>query len=271
MRTRLVLPCIVLLAPAATLAQPSGETMDVGRFSFRIGAQIFSSFTTQVRIDDFDFDPGTEIELENVTDLEERITIGRIDGSLAFGRRHALSFSYYDIERRGGKNLDVEIEWEGEIYPVGIDVESRYEQRTFKVAYDFSFLKRPRSEMAFGAGLHTMDFVLGLNAIGQPLESEVDALAPLPVLGLSGKYQLSDKWRFSGRIDWLDVEVGNYKGVFTDAVVAFEHQTFEQIGFGVGANLFDLDLEAEDEDLTGQIDLGFDSFMIYMSGRFGRR
>ena len=123
--------------------------------------------------------------------------------------------------------------------------------------------------MGFTAGLHTMDLAMGLAIVDGSQASRVEATAPLPFIGLMGAYQLTEKWLFFGRLDWLDVQVGDLRGIFTDLAVALEHQTFDRVSFGVGINSFVLDVSAEDSGLRGQLELGFDSLVFYVSGRFG--
>jgi hypothetical protein len=258
------------MLPAVGLAQGMEGDLTHGRFEFRVGGQIFSSFTSRARVDSEILGPGTEFEFENVTDLEEQISIGRLDGRLRFSDRHSMAFSYYDIARTGGKSLETEIEWEGDVYPIGIAVESRFEQQVLKLSYAFNFFSRPRSEMGFSFGVHTMDFGLGLRAANSVQASSADATAPLPVLGLTGQYRIGNKWRFVGSVEWLDVTVGDYQGVFSDTLLSIEHDTFDRFGFGIGLNSSSLDIEARSGDLTGLIDLGFDSAVVYFRGSLGR-
>lgn len=274
MKMALMLLAALSLAPATAAAQSESGRQDDDRFSFRLGVQAFSAFSTSVRIDDLGLQLGTEIELENVTDLERHVAVGRLDLGLAFGRRHGFALSYYDIRRTGRKNLEIEVDWEGETYPTGIEVASRFEQRTVRASYDLSVLARPKAHVAVGIGVHTMNLLLVLDAVGDPLESEATTILPLPAVALSGAYRFTDKWRFAGRIDWLQISGldGAFTGgVFTNATASLEHQTFERFGFGFGVDLFDFAVVAEDTDLAGEVRLGFDAFMLFMRGRLGRR
>jgi hypothetical protein len=260
-----------LVLPTLAFGQGANSELTNGRFNFRVGGQIFSSFTSRVRVDSEILGPGTEFEFENVTDLEESISIGRFDGDIRFNDRHRIALSYYDIIRSGGKSLQTEIDWEGEVYPIGVDVKSRSEQEVIKLSYAYSFLRRSKAEMGFSFGVHTMKFGLGLATANNQQSSNVDATAPLPVIGLNGQYRIGRKWRFVGSVEWLDVTVGDYRGVFTDAIATIEHDTLEHIGFGFGLNRLGLDVEATSGDLTGLLDIGFNSAVVYMKGQFGGR
>ena len=256
--------------PGVVVAQtPESELLD-DKFYFRIGGQAFTRFRTTIRVDSETLGRGTEVTLETDANLEEKITIGRVDGSFRFTDRHSAAFSYYDIERTGSGIIDKEIEWDGEIFPINTTVESHFRQRIFKLSYAYTFLLRPKGLMAASAGLHTMHFDTGLRALDGTRERSNSTDAPLPVLGLQGQYRFGEKWRFVGSIEWFDVKTNGYSGTFSDALLSVEHDTWDRFGIGFGINSFGLDVRSGDGDLRGIIDLRFDSFLVYFKGQLGR-
>ena len=260
---------LALLAPGLTVAQaPESELLD-GKFSFRIGGQAFTRFKTTLRVDSETLGRGTEFSLENDTNLEETITVGRLDAGYRFTDRHSMAFSYYDIDRRGSRDLSRDIEWNGEIFPISGSVESQFQQEIIKLSYAYTFLIRPKGVMAASAGLHTMKFNTSLRALDGSRQQSATADAPLPVFGIRGQYRFADKWRLVGQLEWFDVNTGDFSGTFSDYILTVEHDTWERFGFGFGLNTFGLDVRSGDEDLKGIIDIRFDSFVLYFKGTFG--
>ncbi len=261
---------LTLLAPGIALTQaPESELLDA-RFSFRIGGQVFTKFRTTVRVDSDMLGQGTEITLEDDTNLEETINIARLDGLYRFTDRHSMAFSYYDIDRTGSRAIDEEIEWDGEIFPINTALESLFRQRVVKLSYAYTFLIRPKGVMGASVGLHTMKFDTGLRAFNGSRATSNSTEAPLPVIGLRGQYRFGNKWRFVGQIEWLDVDVGDYSGTFSDTLLTVEHDTWDRFGLGFGINSFGLDLRSRDTGLRGNFDISFDSFVVYFRGNFGR-
>ncbi len=260
---------LVLLAPGIALAQaPTSELLD-GKFSFRIGGQAFTRFETTVRIDSATLGQGTEITLEDETNLEETINIGRLDGLYRFTDRHSMGFSYYDIDRTGSRTIDREITWDGEVFPINTTLESHFRETVFKVSYAYTFLIRPKGVMAASVGLHTMKFDTGLRIFDGSRERSNSTGAPLPVVGIRGQYRFGDKWRFVGSVELFDVTVGDYSGTWSDTNLTVEHDTWDRFGLGFGINRFGLDLRSGDNKLTGTFDITFDSFVVYLKGDFG--
>ena len=92
---------LAALLPGPAVAQAPGSDLLAGRFSFRIGAQAFTKASTTIRIDSATSGMGTEFNLEDATNLEEEVTVGRLDGQYRFTDRHSVAFSYYNIKRTG--------------------------------------------------------------------------------------------------------------------------------------------------------------------------
>jgi len=261
---------LVLLAPSFTLAQAPETELVNEKFYFRVGGQAFTRLRTTVRIDSERVGNGTEFTLEDATNLEEKIAIARLDGIYRFTDKHSMGFSYYDIDRTGSAILDEEITWDGEVFPIDITVESLFRQQVLEISYAYSFLLRPKGVMAVTAGLHTMKFHTGLREVGGDKERTNSTEAPLPSIGIRGQYRFGEKWRFVGKINWLDVSVGDYRGKLADTLLTVEHDTWDRVGLGFGINSFGLKLESGDANLKGFFDIKFDSFVVFFKGHFGR-
>ena len=255
----------VLLAPGIALAQASESELLDAKFTFRIGGQAFTRMRTTLRIDSPTLGVGTEITLEDATNLDESISIGRLDGLYRFTNRHSMAFSVYDIDRTGSRTIDRDITWDGETFPINATVESLFNQRVVKLSYAYTFLIRPKGVMAASAGLHMMKFDTGLRALNGSRERSNTTEAPLPVIGLRGQYRFGDKWRFVGSVEWFDVSAGDYSGTFSDTNLTVEHDTWDRFGLGFGINSFGLDIRSSDTDLRGNVDISFDSIVVYFS------
>jgi len=259
-----------LAAPSLAVSQtPESELLD-GKFYFRVGGQAFTQYSTTLRVDSETLGRGTELTFESDTNLEEKINVARLDGRYRFTDRHSMAFSYYDVDRTGSRIIDLDIKWADLIFPDGIRVDSRFRQRILKLSYAYTFLIRPKGVMAVSAGLHTMRFDAGLQALDlSRRERSATADAPLPVFGIRGQYRFADRWRLVGQMEWFDVKTGDFSGTFSDAILSVEHDTWDRFGLGFGFNSFSLDVRSGDEDLKGIIDIEFDSFVVYFKGHFG--
>lgn len=260
---------IGLLTCSPALAQGPDPSRFDDRLEIRVGGQVFSTFTTRVRIDSETLGLGTEIDLEEELDVEERISVARLDALLRFNRRHGLSMSLYDISREGARTTTRDINYGDAVFPAGTPVVTEFNQEVIKLAYRLRFVNKPRAELSGSFGLHTMQLSSALRALDGSIAQAHDADAPLPVIGVQGVYQFADRWRFNGSVEWFDIQSGDLQGRFSDFLVAVEHQTFDRFGFGIGVNRLGLRFEAGDENLSGRLDIGFTAAVIYFKGNLG--
>ncbi|HEY8519869.1 MAG TPA: hypothetical protein VIN61_07310 [Gammaproteobacteria bacterium] len=258
------LVAIVTMSPAA--AQP-----DDSRFELRLGGQEFTSFTTAMRLDSETRGIGTRIRLESDVNLEQRVRAARIEGVYNFAGRHHVAFAAYDIDRTGTRRVERSIRFRDETFTLGTMVGAALDQDVAKVAYGYEALARPRATLGPSVGLHVMRFQVGLSVSAFTGEFDARATAPLPVVGVRGRWRFAGRWRLVGGLELFDIEVNDVDGRFVDLTMAVEHDTFERFGFGLGFNGSDLDVESGDEDFLGIIDLSFSSAIVYFKGMFGRQ
>ena len=106
-----------------------------------------------------------------------------------------------------------------------------------------------RHDFGVGAGFHWLEisaFIRGdILVSGAPNEfrrESVRAEFPLPNVGVWYRYSLSPKWAFRSRFDYLSVEIGDYNGSLVNASLGLNYRMFENFGFGLSYNIFELDL-----------------------------
>lgn len=247
----------------------SGAQPGSSRFEYRLGGQFFSSFTSEIRLDSVNRGVGTELRLESDANLEERIEVGRADGFYNFNPRHYIWLAYYDVDRTGTRNLSRDIRFGDETFTIATTVRTTFDQQVAKLAYGFNALVRPRATLGPSFGLHVMELRASLGVLDRSRAEEAATTAPLPVIGVLGSYELSDRWSLHGAVQWFDIDIGDVDGLFTDFVVTVEHDTFDRFGFGFGINNNSLDIESGDDDFRGTIDLSFRSALIYFRGSLG--
>ena len=269
-RSTLVATIIVLAAPVVA-AQEAVDDLDQERFTFRVGAQLFTNFTTRLRVDSATLGLGTELVVEDDLSVEDSLQVGRLDGAYHFNQRHSIAASFYDIQRTGTSVLSRDISFGDENFSVNAIVKSDFDQSIIKLAYRYQFLDRPKFDLRASFGLHMMKINTELATTDGSRSQTVDADAPLPVFGIQGAYRFSPKWRVVGSAEWFDVEAGDYKGTFLDALFSIEYEISERYGVGFGFNRFELDVEMDAENFNGEVTVTFDAAVLYFKGGFGQR
>ena len=124
-------------------------------------------------------------------------------------------------------------------------------------------------DLSFLIGLYVMRIDIGLNATGLINVDETERFtAPLSTLGLRADFAITPKWFLRSGFDIFYLEIKEFKGTIYESHVAIEYLPWKHFGFGLAANVFDLDIEADREDypgidFTGELGFKYSGLLLY--------
>ena len=268
---RLVVVVLLALLIGTTPAIADSDNYDdlppTERFKIMFGAFIIDRFDTTIRLDSRTVPIGTVIDLEDSFNVDASETVGRIDGFYRFNNRHRIDWTYYRSRRGGSAVVEQEFiigdpdDPDGkDVIPVGAQVDTIWNFDLLKVGYAWSFLNKRNYEWYIGGGLniHALDVEIAYQAtVGSTIERDsydAEANIPLPTATIGGRYQMSEKWQANFRYELFFLKLGDYKGARQEVMLTFEHNTFNNVGFGVGLNMIDMDVQAKTDEFRGQFD-----------------
>ncbi len=183
-----------------------------------------------------------------------------------------MTMGYYEFDLEGTRRLERTLQIGGSEYEVGLDVVSRYEEKIFKIAYDFIFHDDDRVLLSISPGLHlsSINFSIAtLSSLPSPGPSDdASVTAPLPMLGGRIRYRLTPKWSMVLVSDVFFLSVGDQSGAVTDSSFLFEYQTDSAFGLGVGLNRFALDLDIVDGDKRWDVQSVYSGAYMYVAYKF---
>jgi hypothetical protein len=199
---------------------------------------------------------GVDVDLEEALGLDTSITAFRVDTFWRFtdNKRHRFDFSWFDLNRDATKVLQRVIEIGDQVFPVGATIDSSLDMSIFKATYSYSFFQDDRFDLAASAGLFVIPIDYSIRSTTNVYNGfEQDSItAPLPVIGLRGDFAITPKLFFKTNLDFFYVEFDNYVGSIVDVRMALEYNFFKNIGFGLGFEHVQVDVEAEgDSDVPG--------------------
>ncbi len=215
------------------------------RFSFSMGG--FMTFLNS----DFRIGSGVgvTINVEEALDLDAKAKVFRADVLYRFGksRRHRVDFGYFHILRSSTKSLETELEIGDHTFPIGTVVDSHFNIKFIKGAYNYSIFQDDRIDLAVSAGLYVAPIDIGISAAGIGSE-ETNLTAPLPVFGLRLDVAITPKLFLKPRIDFFYMEIDKFKGGLTNSVIAVEYNIWEYVGLGLAFESLRMNFQAEGKD-----------------------
>jgi len=245
------------------------------RFVLQLGGFLVAT-DTKVRIDGSGGQEGTEFDWEGRTGTGD-VERFRVDGLWRITPRHRLRGMWFNNNRKSERVFEEDVEFEGEIFPVGAVVRSRFDFEILQLAYEYAFLKRENYELAGSIGVHNIDIGFRLQASvtanGEPIgDAELDESAstsgPLPVFGLRGIWRFANKWYFDGHAQFFALEFDQYDGSLIDAQAAVIWQALRHVGVGLGYNYFDTRVDVDGDRLDGRLEWQYGGLMLFARASF---
>ena len=258
---------VSLFALLVLTASPFVAAEDDHKFSVSLGVFVNDrESTTTVGIQGGR--SGTEVDLEKDLDMDRSDTVFRLDGYYRFSDTHRIDFSAFDLSRSSNKSLDFDIDWGGANYPAGTTVDSSLDLNIYKLAYTWSFVKRDKGYLGVTGGIYIADMDLLMAVENSGELSGGGVTAPLPVIGVRGEYQFSDKWSLRASGEFFALEYNDFDGSLTDLYVGVDYQLFDNAAIGAGLNSVQLDLGVDAPSLSGDVDWKYSGGLLFLKFDF---
>jgi len=200
--------------------------------------------------------PGTSIDVERELGISNKTSF-RLDGYWRFLERHKIRIMYFDENRAASRNLDEEIVFRGETYPVNTSVDSRLETLVAELAYEYAFLRGEHYELAGSIGIHDLSFKFKLTAVGETVNVQQSGTAsvngPLPVFGLHYLWQFAPQWSLDAMFQFFSLKFQQYDGNLQDYTASVFYMPWKNFGFGAGWNSFRTTVNVDNASYDGNL------------------
>lgn len=276
---RLLLVISVLaFAPVMSVAQdasakPPGQLPDwapkprpnVVEDRLRVEVNLFgASPQTMLRVDESPTERGTEIDAEKDLGLADFRVLPQVEFTLLPGERHLVRLSAFAIHRSAAKRIEQDIAFDNEDYLVGERVDSLLNITMFGLTYGYRFLVRPRGELSGTFGIQVADVEANAVVRNRVVRESESGVAPLPLVGLEGRFDFTPRWGVEARAQYLTVDASQVNGSILDARLALTWRVNPYLAMGLGYRTFQIDVDSSDEDTPGFVDLSVDGPLLFV-------
>ncbi len=248
--------------------------------NWSIGAGYFSpNLDTQIVVTDEDGNIGTGINFEQNLGLDDNKATGLLAVKWHFAKRHAVAYRFFQLNRSAQAESTVAIGIGDEIFDVTLPIQSFFDITAHEIAYSYSVLLDERKHLYLGLGISFQDLALGIQGTasspnpGERINSQLASTAPLPTLNIGFDYAFTDKWVFVSRLGWLAVELDfaaddSLSGKIINANAGVEWRAFENAGFFLQYQLFDVDVDYLAEGVLFALDYDYRGPVLGVNIRF---
>jgi hypothetical protein len=234
---------------------------------FRLEVDILhANYETQIRLDETPQNPGTLISAEEDLGLDDTDTVLQLELTLLPGDHHLVRLHGLSMRRNGYAYLTRNIEWDDRTYAAGQRVDSRINISMIGLTYGWLPFRTDRYEFGVTAGVQIADVEMNVEVRSEPPEETEEGIAPIPFVGIEGRYDFSRRWSIDGRYQYLSLSKDDLDAKITDARFAIRWRKNQHFVLGLGYRLFDLNIESLDEDTPGFVSLGMKGPMLFVQG-----
>ena len=230
--------------PLSTV-QPNTFTLRLG--GYFIGVQDTNIYTQKSGI-------GATINLQKLFDMDQKVSVGRINAVYKFSPKHRIEASWYSVNSESSQSAD--FVFNDIPIDASADLNIYFSTDIYKLNYAYSVYKTNKFEFSFRAGLHITKVTTGyqatynINEINETLEEDaIGITAPLPVLGFGLTYALTPKLTLNYAIDYFALSYdSSVSGSMSDSLISLDYNFNRYIGIGGGLNRTQMRFKATDKD-----------------------
>lgn len=244
------------------------------RFSVSLGG-FFMSSDTNVRADAFESGSrGTPINFEDTFGLEDD-RVFRADATWRMGQQHLLRGMYFQSDRSVSHVIDENIDFGDQTFPIDTTVKADLDFDITELAYEYVFKEAADYQLGASIGVHNVGFRFGLSTdpnstsgAGLRLSESVRTNAPLPVLGLRGRWHLTGDFYAVAHVQLFTLKFDNYDGNLQDYEAALVWQFSRHVGAGAAYNMFVTKIEANRDHFDGALRWRYSGAQLFMRVSF---
>jgi hypothetical protein len=234
---------------------------------FRLEVSLLhASYDTQIRIDPSLQTPGTVVSAEDDLKLDSSSNNIQMELTLLPGKHHMIRLQGLSMRRSGSTVLTKTVIWDDNVYVAGDKVDSHLDLSMVGLTYGWLPFRTDRYEFGVTIGIQIAEVNANCEVRSRAVRPDNSAVAPLPLVGLEGRYDFSRHWSIEGRYQYLKVNANDVQGSLPDARVALRWRQNQHLLYGLGYRSFTLDINSADPDTPGMVHLNMTGPMVYVQG-----
>jgi hypothetical protein len=223
-----------------------------------------AGFDTKLRVDNSPILQGTDINAEDDLGLESSQILAQGELTLLPGTHHLVRLSGLSSHRSASELIEKQIVFDDQTYLVGERVDSELDLTMVGLTYGYRFLVRDRAELTGTFGIQVAQVDANALVRSRVLRDAESGVAPLPLIGLEGRFDFSKRWSFEGRAQYLTVNIDDVKGTILDWRAGLTWRANPHWLLGLGYRSFNVNVDSKNTGTPGFVDLTISGPMLFM-------
>jgi hypothetical protein len=190
--------------------------------------------------------PGTDVDLVQDLGVEQK-KLGRLNVVLRPATKHKFRFEYLPVRYEAEARIQRDFVFNGQLYRVGIPVNTEADYKTYRFGYEYDFLYRSRGFAGVLFDLKYTDVRVQLTTPAADPEF-TSAVTPIPTIGFVGRGYAAKNLAIGGEVSFFrvpDAISEDYDGEYTDWDIYGTVNFTNNVGATVGYRSIDVFYKAE--------------------------
>jgi hypothetical protein len=141
------------------------------------------------------------------------------------------------------------------VYFRGERVDSELNLTLFGLTYGYRFIASERAELTASFGIQVAEVEANVVVRSRIVRDAESGVAPLPLVGIEGRYDFTDRWSAEARLQYLTANIEDVDGSIMDARAAITWRTNPHLVFGLGYRSLTIDIDSQNESTPGVVDM----------------
>jgi opacity protein-like surface antigen len=213
------------------------------------------------------------VDFERVFGFDDSPSLFMLELGWQFGEKWGLAYQYFKSGRDGSRVLEDTVEWQDDIYEVGVTLNASAEIEVNRVFFSRMFRDRGNQSLLIGAGLHWLNLEATLSGEARIDDmttefraSRATAELPVPNVGAWYRYSPNENWILNARVDWLSASIDNYSGDIWNISAGVNYGLTDHFGIGLKYQYFEIAARLKEPRWRGDVKWSFTGPFLYLSG-----
>lgn len=245
--------------------QPAPEWRKRPGFALKFGTYL-PSVNTKLRLDSETLGRGTEIDFEDMLQLDKSPIIARGDAEVPIASWFSLDLGFYVINRKNTRVIDRDIQIGDTIFNVNQTVNTKFNTTYLRTNFKFYIIRKPRLDFGVWAGANVafLNFSLEAQELGETFSEGRDVWAPIPAIGVHGSYTLFRNFYIFGKAGYFYYGISdNLKFNNWSLDINVNYYFYKFLGIGATYEYNRVELKGEIGDLSGELFNRLGGFQFY--------
>lgn len=241
---------------------------------FKVSAGFYEALNnTNIQLGSTTKSIGTDVDFENDLGLSKYSPTFLVGLEWRSTSRSKFVLNYYNLRRSSDYKLKKEIEFGDNTYAVDAKVHAFFNTAIYRFSYGYAILSKPSYELGLSIGTHVVGAKAGIELengnISVASSDDFGFTAPLPDFGLWGGYAFSERFSFTGELNYFALKINDVKGSIIGFDAAFSYRVLPRFDIATGLTGFNFKVEAEKKRLMGDFRWGNNGIFLKASYSFG--